>query len=366
MTGKSVNSDVTESAVMRALATVMEPELHRDLVTLKMVRDVKIAGGDVALTVVLTTPACPLKSTIETDVRRALEAVPGVRRVTVAWDANVPGDARLSSRLDLPMRSTIAVASGKGGVGKSTVAVNLAVALAALGARTGLLDADIYGPNVPLMMGVEDMPPPDAEAKKMVPAEAYGVEMMSMAFLVRPEQPIIWRGPMLHSAIRQFLTDVRWGALDYLVIDLPPGTGDAALSLAQSVPLTGAVIVTTPQQVARMDVVRSIEMFKKLEVPVLGIVENMSYFEQPDGQKVYMFGQGGGRSLAEEYGVPLLGEIPLDPRIGAGGDAGRPIVVSVPASVPAAAFRTAAQSLAARLSVMNLSETNVIPLVQVR
>jgi ATP-binding protein involved in chromosome partitioning len=356
---------VSEQAVWQALGTVQEPELHRDLVSLKMIRDLKISGGEVDLTIMLTTPACPLKSVMEADVRRVLAAVPGVERVNLRWDASVPGDQRISGRINLAVRSTIAVASGKGGVGKSTVAVNLAVALAQLGARAGLLDADIYGPNVPLMMGVDRLPPADAAAQKMNPAQAFGVELMSMAFLVKPEQPIIWRGPMLHSAIRQFLTDVAWGALDYLLVDLPPGTGDASLSLAQAVPLTGVVIVTTPQQVARLDVVRSIEMFKKLEVPILGIVENMSYFAQPNGEKVYVFGQGGGRRLAEEYGVPLLGEIPLDPQIGLGGDAGQPIVVGAPDSPAGAAFRAAAQQVAARVSVLNLQQADVIPLTRI-
>ncbi len=356
------SAGVTEAAVMKALATVIEPELHRDLVSLKMVKSVRIEGDHVALTIMLTTPACPLKSVMEADVRKALAAVPGVGAVEVKWDSNVPADMRLTGRLDLKMRATIAVASGKGGVGKSTVAVNLACALARLGARVGLLDADIYGPNVPLMMGVDHLPPADAAAQKLVPAQAYGVEMMSMAFLIKPDQPVIWRGPMLHQAIRQFLTDVRWGELDYLIIDLPPGTGDAALSLAQSVPLTGAVVVTTPQQVARLDVVRSIEMFKKLDVPILGIVENMSYYEQAGGEKVYMVGQGGGRSLAEAYKVPLLGEIPLDPRVGAGGDTGKPIVTVAPDSAPGQAFRTGAQQIAARVSVINMTQTPIIPL----
>jgi ATP-binding protein involved in chromosome partitioning len=357
--------NLNEERVLQALGTVIEPELHRDLVSLKMVRDVRITGNDVSLTIMLTTPACPLKGQMEADARRALAAVPGIGAVAIKWDANVPADARISGRVsNLHVRATVAVASGKGGVGKSTVSVNLAVSLARLGARVGLLDADIYGPNVPLMMGVDQMPPVDAVQQKMVPAVAYGVELMSMAFLARPDQPIIWRGPMLNSAIRQFLMDVLWGDLDYLIVDLPPGTGDAALSLAQAVPLTGAVVVTTPQQVARMDVVRSIEMFKKLDVPLLGIVENMSYFPQPDGQKVYLFGQGGGRRLAEEYDVPLLGEVPLDPQVGVGGDNGQPIVVSAPDSPAGQALLAAAQTVAARVSVLNLQQSDVIPLVR--
>ena len=238
------NNPVSEEAVMAALSKVQDPELHRDLVSLNMIRDVNIDGEQVGFTVVLTTPACPLRSQIESEAREAVSALPGVNSVQVKMDANVPADGRQRGLLELPIRNAIAIASGKGGVGKSTVAVNLAVVLAKSGARVGLLDADIYGPNIPTMMGVEHLPA--AGGEKLIPAQSHGVKLMSIGFLVKPDQPLIWRGPMLHSAIRQFLTDVDWGELDYLVVDLPPGTGDAGLSLAQSMPLSGGLIVTLP------------------------------------------------------------------------------------------------------------------------
>ncbi len=247
-----------------------------------------------------------------------------------------------------PARYVIAVASGKGGVGKSTVAVNLAVALAQQGARVGLLDADIYGPNVPTMMGVEHLPP--AKGGRIQPAEAFGVKLVSIGFLVRPGQALIWRGPMLHSAIRQFVGDVDWGELDYLIADLPPGTGDAPLSLTQTLPLAGGLIVTLPQQVSLEDASRSLQMFQQLKVPVLGVVENMSYLELPDGTRMDLFGSGGGQRLAEAAGVPFLAAIPIDPAVREGGDQGRPIVVSAPESPVAQTFVSLAQQVAARLS----------------
>jgi ATP-binding protein involved in chromosome partitioning len=277
----SDSKKVTEQAVLAALSKVQEPELHKDLVTLNMIRDLHIDGGQVSFTVVLTTPACPLRGRIESEARSAVQAVPGVSSVTVKLGANVPSDGRARGLLQLPIRNAVAIASGKGGVGKSTVAVNMAVVLAQSGARVGLLDADIYGPNVPTMMGLDRLPP--VQGEKLLPAEAYGVKLMSIGFMVKPNQPLIWRGPMLHSAIRQFLTDVDWGELDYLIVDLPPGTGDAALSLAQSLPLSGGVIVTLPQQVSLEDARRGLEMFRQLDVPIFGVVENMSYLELPDG-----------------------------------------------------------------------------------
>ena len=288
---------VTEQAVLAALSKVQEPELHKDLVTLNMIRDLQIDGDQVSFTIVLTTPACPLRSQIESEARQAVQAVPGVSSVEIKLDANVPSDGRARGLLQLPIRNAVAIASGKGGVGKSTVAVNMAVVLAQSGARVGLLDADIYGPNVPTMMGVDHLPP--AQGDKLLPAEAYGVKLMSIGFLVKPNQPLIWRGPMLHSAIRQFLTDVDWGELDYLIVDLPPGTGDAALSLAQSLPLSGGVIVTLPQQVSLDDARRGLEMFRQLDVPIFGVVENMSYLELPDGTRMDIFGTGGGERLAQ-------------------------------------------------------------------
>ncbi len=353
-------TQVTEETVLAALGKVQEPELHKDLVSLKMIRDLKVEEGDVSFTVVLTTPACPLRSQIQSEARQAVMALPGVKNVEIKMDANVPSDGRARGLMQLPIRNAVAVASGKGGVGKSTVAVNLAVVLAQSGARVGLLDADIYGPNVPTMMGVERLP--DPEDGKLSPAQAYGVKMMSIGFLVRPDQPLIWRGPMLHSAIRQFLSDVRWGELDYLVIDLPPGTGDAALSLAQSLPLSGAVIVTLPQQVSLDDARRGLEMFRQLDVDIFGVVENMSYLELPDGSRMDIFGSGGGERLARESQVPFLGAIPMDPNVPVGGDAGKPVVVSHPDSPVAKALRRIAEQVAAQISVAAVQQGNFIPI----
>jgi ATP-binding protein involved in chromosome partitioning len=351
---------VTEKEVMAVLGTVQEPELHKDLVSLNMIRDLQIEGSKVVFTVMLTTPACPLKTKIEREAREAVASLPGVDTVEVTLDANVPSDGRSRGLLDLPIRNAIAVASGKGGVGKSTVAVNIAVVLAKSGARVGLLDADIYGPNVPTMMGVDHLPP--VQNQKLVPAEAYGVKLMSIGFLVKPDQPLIWRGPMLHSAIRQFLTDVDWGELDYLVIDLPPGTGDAALSLAQSLPLSGGVIVTLPQQVSLDDARRGLEMFRQLDVEIFGVIENMSFLELPDGTRMDIFGSGGGERLAAEAGVPFIGAIPMDPAVRAGGDAGKPVVVTNPGSPVAQALNRIAEDLAAKISVAAVKQANFIPI----
>ncbi len=355
------SKQLSKENVLTALGGVNDPELHQDLVTLNMIRDVEIKGSDVSFTVVLTTPACPLKGQIEADVRAAVGALPGVGKITLAWDSSVPNDGRNRGLLNMTVRNVIAVASGKGGVGKSTVAVNLAVSLARKGARVGLLDADIYGPNVPTMMGLTQLPPP--RDNKMTPAEAYGVKVMSIGFLVKPGQPLIWRGPMLHSAIRQFSADVNWGELDYLVIDLPPGTGDAPLSVAQSLPLSGGVIVTLPQQVSLDDARRGLEMFRQLDVPVFGVVENMSYLELPDGTRMDVFGTGGGQRLAEEAGVPFIGSIPMDPSVRMGGDAGIPVIISHPESAVARALEAVAADVAAKVSVAALrKQNNVIPI----
>ncbi len=346
---------------MQALATVQEPELHRDLVSLNMIRDLEADGGRVKFTVMLTTPACPLKDVIKRDIDAALAGVPGVEHVDVKWDATVPSDGRRRGLITMPIKNAVAVASGKGGVGKTTVAVNVAVALAESGAQVGLLDADIYGPNVPMMMGLQRMPAP--RDKKMTPAEAFGVKVMSIGFLVKPDQPLIWRGPMLHSAIRQFLNDVDWGELDYLIIDLPPGTGDAQLSLAQSLPLTGGVIVTLPQAVSLADARRGLEMFRQLEVPILGVVENMSYLALPDGTRLDVFGQGGGEELAQAAGVPYIGSVPLDPEVRKGGDSGDPIVLAAPQSAAARALVAVAQDIAAKVSVAALQQQqDLIPI----
>lgn len=350
---KKENNSVTEEAVMSALSTVIEPELHRDLVSLNMVRNLNIDGSDVRFTIMLTTPACPLKGKMEQDSRAALAQVSGLGQVTIDWDANVPTDQRIGGQIGQQFRNTIAVSSGKGGVGKTTIAVNLAISLAQEGARVGLLDADILGPNVPMMMGLETMPPP--QNRKMMPAEAYGVKVISMAFLVKADQALIWRGPMLHSAIRQLLTDVNWGELDYLVVDLPPGTGDAQLTLAQILPLSGAIVVTQPMQVAAADALRGLKLFEKLEVPIIGVVENMS------GD---FFGTGAGEKLAADYETEYLGSIPLDANVRMGGDTGQPIVVAYPDSPAAEALRQIARLTAARVSVLTLlnQASNVIPI----
>ncbi len=354
------NENISRDAVLAALSNVEDPDLRKDLVTLNMIQDLKIEGSDVSFTIMLTTPACPMKDKMKNDAMAAVQAVPGVGQIDITMDANVPSDGRTRGLLEVPVRNAIAVASGKGGVGKSTVAVNLAVSLAQSGARVGLLDADIYGPNIPTMMGVERLPPP--KDNKLVPAEAYGVQLMSIGFLVKPEQPLIWRGPMLHSAIRQFLTDVHWEELDYLVIDLPPGTGDAQLSLSQSLPLSGGVIVTLPQQVSLDDALRGLEMFRELNVPLLGVVENMSFLELPDGTKMDVFGSGGGEKLAQETGVPFIGAIPMDPSVREGGDSGKPVVITHPDSPVAKALKAVAEDLAAKVSVAAMRQDNVIPI----
>lgn len=351
---------VSKEMVLDALRKVQEPELKNDLVSLNMIKDLEIYGNQITFTIILTTPACPLKTKIESEARSAVLSLPGVKSVDIKMDSNVPSDGRSRGIMQLPIRNAVAIASGKGGVGKSTVAVNVAVALAQTGARVGLLDADIYGPNIPTMMGVGTLPPPTKE--KLIPAEAYCVKMMSIGFLVKPDQPLIWRGPMLHSAIRQFLSDVEWGELDYLIVDLPPGTGDAALSLTQSLPLSGGIIVTLPQQVSLEDARRGMEMFRQLNVPILGVVENMSYLELPDGSRMDIFGTGGGEQLAKEGNVPFLGTIPIDAKVRTGGDNGRPVIVEDPKSPAANSLRGIAEVIAAKVSLAALENKTVIPI----
>jgi ATP-binding protein involved in chromosome partitioning len=353
MTTDEVYSQVTEEAVMTALSTVIEPELHRDLVSLNMIRDLKINDNDVQFTIMLTTPACPLKGKMEQDSLAALSNIRGLGQVTVNFASDVPADRRISSQIGQKFRNTIAVSSGKGGVGKSTIAVNLAISLAEQGARVGLLDADILGPNIPTMMGVESMPP--VRDRKMVPAENYGVKFISMAFLVKPDQPLIWRGPMLHGAIQQLLTDVDWGELDYLLIDLPPGTGDAQLTLAQVLPLSGAIVITQPMQVAADDALRGMKTFEKLDVPIIGVIENMS------GP---MFGSGAGEKLSTAYDVDFLGSVPMEAEVRVGGDTGDPVVVAHPDSKAAIALNEIAREVAARVSVLTLKKQadGIIPI----
>jgi ATP-binding protein involved in chromosome partitioning len=345
-------SQVTEQSVMNALSQIQDPDLHKDIVTLGFIRDLKIEGGEVSFRIVLTTPACPVKEQMETQARELVGRIPGVASVNVRMDAEVPQGRGLGDKISVPgVRNIIAVSSGKGGVGKSTVAVNLAVSLALDGARVGLMDADVYGPNVPLMLGVGNARP-EIEGNKLVPIEAYGVRLMSMAILKPGDEPLIVRGPILHGLVKQFLSDVRWGELDYLIVDMPPGTGDVQLSLAQLVPVQGAVLVTTPQEVAVADVRRALRMFETVAVPILGVVENMSYFIAPDtGTRYDIFGAGGGERLAAQYHVPYLGAVPLGLDVREGGDRGLPVVVGQPDSAQALAFRRVAEEVARQVSI---------------
>ncbi len=357
--GPKKNSDggVTEAAVMAALSKVQEPELHKDLVTLNMVRNVAIDGSNLSFTIVLTTPACPLRGRIENEARAAVLAIPGVGEVTINFTSDVSRRVGQPTGPLIPgVRNVIAVASGKGGVGKSTVSVNLAISLAQAGAKVGILDADIHGPNVPLMLGITRAPgkgPND----RILPPVRYGVRAMSIAFFMSADTPAIWRGPMVHSAIQQFLRDVEWGELDYLVIDLPPGTGDASLTVAQLLPSARAVIVTTPQDVALLDAGRSLAMFRKLNVPVLGMIENMSFFHCPHcGERTDIFGHGGGEAAAQQQGLKFLGAVGIDPAIRLGGDSGKPVTVEDPEGTTAQAFKNVASLVAAAVSVANAEE----------
>jgi ATP-binding protein involved in chromosome partitioning len=343
---------VTEQSVLDALRQIQDPDLRKDIVTLGFIKDLTIDGGSVSFRIVLTTPACPVKEQMESEAQRLVGAIPGVLTVAVKMDAEVPKGRGLGDKVSVEgVRNIVAVSSGKGGVGKSTVAVNMAVALALDGARVGLMDADVYGPNVPLMLGANNARP-EVEGNKLVPIEAYGVRLMSMAILQPGDKPMIVRGPILHGLVKQFLSDVLWGELDYLIVDMPPGTGDVQLSLAQLVPVQGAVLVTTPQEVAVMDVRRALRMFETVAVPVLGVVENMSYFVAPDtGARYDIFGAGGGQRLAEQYGVPFLGAVPLGMDVRDGGDRGVPVVVGQPDSPQALAFRRVAEEVARQVSI---------------
>jgi len=348
-------NSISKEQVSNALSQVQDPELKQDLVSLKMIDDISITDSKVSFSIILTTPACPLRNQIENDARNAVLGIEGVEEVDIAMKANVPEDKKLQLNKDHQIKNVIAVGSGKGGVGKSTVAVNLAVSFAQSGAKVGLLDADIYGPNIPMMMGVKNLPPTGTD-QKIQPAQAYGVKLMSIGFMVQTGQPLIWRGPLLHSAIKQFLTDVDWGELDYLIVDLPPGTGDVQLSLVQTIPPTGGVIVTTPQQVSFDDAFRAVSMFQKLEVPLLGIVENMSYLELEDGSHLNIFGEGGGTKLANISGAQLLGLVPLEAKVRLSGDEGKPIILIDPASKAAQILNGIAQSIAAAISVRAIQQ----------
>lgn len=342
----------SRDAILAALSQVQDPELHRDVVSLNMIRDLAVQGGDVSLQLVLTTPACPVRSEFQAMVEDAVRAVPGVHTVRVSLGADVRGSAPAQGKKPVEgVRNVVAVASNKGGVGKSTVAVNLAVALAKLGARVGLVDADITGPNIPTMMGFEAGFMSQSPGLRV--AEAHGVRVASLGFLLPRGTPVVWRGPMIGTGVRQLLHDLQWGELDYLVVDLPPGTSDASMSLAQDTPLAGAVIVSTPQEVALEDATKAVAMFEKLGVPVFGIIENMSYFLCPGcGARHEIFGHGGARQAADELGIDFLGELPLDTEVRSGGDRGMPVVVAAPDSPVAQAFVAVAERVAAKISVL--------------
>jgi ATP-binding protein involved in chromosome partitioning len=344
-------ANVTRESVLTVLRTVKDPASNRDLVSLDAVRDLEVRGSSVKFKLVLRTPASPSSRKLEEAAREAALSVPGVDTVDVTLESDIPKTPPSQGKQSVPgISNIIAVSSGKGGVGKSTVAVNLAVALSEFGARVGLLDTDVYGPNVPIMVGVNKEPA--VIGQKLMPHVAYGVKVMSLGFLNPGDRPVVWRGPMLHTAVRQFLYDVEWGDLDYLIVDMPPGTGDAQLSLAQLVPVQGAVLVTTPQEVAMADVRKAFHMFEQVHIPVLGIVENMSYFVCPNcSEKHDIFGTGGGEKLAARFKTNLLGQVPLSVSIREGGDRGVPIVKSDPESPQGSAFIRIADNVANEVSL---------------
>ena len=354
-------TELSENLVLESLKQIIDPDLRKDIVTLGFIHDLVVKDGAVSFRIVLTTPACPVKEEMEAQARSVVSSLPGVNAVAIKMDAEVPQGRGIKNNVAIPgVRNIIAVSSGKGGVGKSTVAVNLAVSLAKDGARVGIMDADVYGPNVPIMLGT-GYDQPEIEDGKLVPIEAHGIKMISMAVLVPPDKPMILRGPMLHGVVRQFLTDVNWGELDYLIVDMPPGTGDVQLSLAQLVPVQGAVLVTTPQEVSLSDVRRAVKMFEQVNVPVLGVIENMSYFIAPDtGNKYEIFGKGGGQKLADEYGLNFLGEVPMGMEVREGGDKGVPVVVAFPDSPQSQAFGKVAEEVARHISIEAMKPELVI------
>jgi len=363
---------VEQSSVLAALKVVRDPDLQRDIVSLGFIKDLKIDGGQVSFTIELTTPACPVKDQMRDQAVAAVRAVPGISDVKVQLTAKVRSATfSEAGRPPIPgVKNVIAVGAGKGGVGKTTVSVNLALALARYGSRVGILDGDMYGPNVPIMLGLNNTQL-GTDGQRIVPAEKYGVQVVSIGFLTNDDAPIIWRGPMLHQAIQQFFREVAWKDLDYLIIDMPPGTGDIALSLSQTVPVVGSVVVTTPQQVSLADSRRAVRMYQKLNIPTLGIVENMSYHRCSNcHHESDLFGHGGGEAMASEMDVPFLGRLPIYQPIREGGDTGVPLVVAEPASEAARAFLTVAERTAAQVSIAvhKLTEANKgkIPLIPVR
>ncbi|HXG64779.1 MAG TPA: iron-sulfur cluster carrier protein ApbC [Blastocatellia bacterium] len=345
---------IKEEAIIAALDTVKDPDLKRGIVSLNYVRDLKVAGSMVRFRLVLPTPAVSVKKKLDEAAREAALSVAGVESVDIHVETEVPGGRGVSGKQGVPgVKNILAVSSGKGGVGKSTVAVNLAVCLAQWGAKVGLLDTDVYGPNVPIMLGLSGEP--KARGQKLIPLEAYSVKVMSLGLLNPGDKPVVWRGPMLHTAVRQFLYDVDWADLDYLIVDMPPGTGDAQLSLAQLVPVQGAILVTTPQEVAMADVRKALNMFLQVHIPIVGIVENMSYFICSNCSARHdIFGTGGGQELAERFQTTLLGQVPLAPEVREGGDMGIPVVIGQPDSPQAIAFRQIAENVAAQVSLAAL------------
>ncbi len=348
---------VSQAEVLEALRPIVDPDFGKSIVDLGFVKNIAVDGPSVSFEIELTTPACPVKAEFEKTARERVLGLDGVSEVRVTMTSNTRGRATVAGAPAgevLPgVANVVAVASGKGGVGKSTTAVNLALALQQRGAQVGLMDADVYGPSLSLLTGVSGRPRMAGE-RRILPHDGYGIKLMSMAFLVTDDSPVIWRGPMVHGLVRQFLTDVEWGELDYLIVDMPPGTGDAALTLTQEAPLSGAVIVTTANELALIDARKGLKMFEKVQVPVVGIVENMAYFTPPDlpDRRYYLFGEGGARRAAEELAVDFLGEVPIDPRIVEGGDAGRPILVEAPDSEAARSFGEIAEKIVRKLAVL--------------
>ncbi len=362
---------MTPDLVLSALKGVVDPDLHRDIVSLGFVKNIAIDEGRVSFAIELTTPACPVKDLMKAQAEELVRAIPGVTDVAVTMTSRVRSvSAPTKGTTPLPgVKNVIAVGAGKGGVGKTTVAVNLAIALSKAGGRVGILDGDIYGPNVPIMFGLQAQL--ESDGKRIRPAEKYGIQIVSIGFMTSDDAPVIWRGPMLHSAVRQFFLDVAWKDLDYLIIDMPPGTGDVALSLSQTVAVAGAVVVTTPQQVSLADTRRAIRMYEKLNIPALGLVENMSYFECPScHHESQIFGHGGGEKLAEDLEVPFLGRLPVYQPIRVGSDQGIPLVIAEPESGATRAFEHVAERVAAQVSIKavraEIENKGKIPLVPVR
>ncbi len=354
-------SDPTEAQVLDALRPIQDPDFHRSIVDLGFIKQLQIEGGHVSFQIELTTPACPVKAEFERKAHEVVSTIPGVTQVDVTMTANTRGGQRAANPEILTgVRNIVAVASGKGGVGKSTVSVNLALALSEAGSRVGLMDVDIHGPSMPLMLNVRGQPDVTPE-KKIVPLESYGLRIMSIGFLAGEDAPVIWRGPMVHGIVQQFMKEVDWGELDYLILDMPPGTGDAALTVCQNAPLSGALIVTTPQEVSLIDARKGLKMFERVKVPVIGIIENMSYFECPGCHERHtIFGEGGGARAAKELGTELLIQVPLQPDVVEAGDQGTPTVLSNPESVAGRAFTELGGIVARRLAVLSTETPQVL------